>query len=29
MWARSPWGEDILTHISWDLLWTIRGRGII
>ena len=20
-WARRPWGEDILTHISWDLLW--------
>ena len=20
-WGRSPWGEWILTHFSWDLLW--------
>jgi formate dehydrogenase subunit gamma len=26
-WARSPWGEDILAHISWDLLWASLFAG--
>jgi formate dehydrogenase subunit gamma len=26
-WASSPWGEDILTHISWDLLWASLFAG--
>ena len=25
-WARSPWGEDILTHISWDLALGVALR---
>jgi len=27
-WARSPWGEDILAHISWDLLWASLFAGV-
>jgi cytochrome b subunit of formate dehydrogenase len=27
-WARSPWGEDILAHISWDLLWAALFAGV-
>ena len=27
-WGRSPWGEWILTHISWDLLWASLFAGI-
>ena len=26
-WGRSPWGESILTHISWDLLWASLFAG--
>jgi|SRR5688572_20623132 len=26
-WGRSPWGEWILTHISWDLLWASLFAG--
>jgi cytochrome b subunit of formate dehydrogenase len=26
-WGRSPWGELILTHISWDLLWASLFAG--
>ena len=26
-WGRSPWGEWILTHISWDLLWASFFAG--
>ena len=28
IWARSPWGEDILTHMSWDLLWASLFGGL-
>jgi cytochrome b subunit of formate dehydrogenase len=27
-WGRSPWGERILTHISWDLLWASLFAGV-
>jgi cytochrome b subunit of formate dehydrogenase len=27
-WARSPWGEDILTHVSWDLFWASLVGGL-
>ena len=28
-WARSPWGEDILTHISWSLFWASLVGGVL
>jgi cytochrome b subunit of formate dehydrogenase len=28
-WARSPWGEDILTHISWSLFYASLFGGIL
>jgi cytochrome b subunit of formate dehydrogenase len=28
-WGRSPWGEWILTHISWDLLWASIFAGVV
>ena len=27
-WGRSPWGEWILTHVSWDLLWASLFAGV-
>ena len=27
-WGHSPWGEQILTHISWNLLWASLIAGI-
>jgi cytochrome b subunit of formate dehydrogenase len=27
-WARSPWGEDILAHVSWVLLWAALFAGV-
>ena len=27
-WARSPWGQDILAHISWDLFWAALFAGV-
>ena len=27
-WGRSPWGEWMLTHISWDLLWAALFAGV-
>jgi cytochrome b subunit of formate dehydrogenase len=27
-WGRSPWGEEILTHISWALLWASLFAGV-
>ncbi len=27
-WGRSPWGEQVLTHVSWDLLWASLFGGI-
>lgn len=26
-WARNPWGEDILAHISWNLFWASLFAG--
>jgi formate dehydrogenase subunit gamma len=27
-WGRNPWGQQILTHISWDLLWASLFAGV-
>ena len=27
-WGRSPWGQQILTHVSWDLLWASLFAGV-
>ena len=29
MWGRNPWGQRILTHISWDLLWASLFAGLM
>ena len=28
-WGRSPWGEWILTHVSWDLFWASLFAGVM
>jgi hypothetical protein len=28
-WGSNPWGQRILTHISWDLLWASMFAGIM
>lgn len=28
-WGRSPWGESVLTHISWDLFWAALVGGLV
>ena len=28
-WARSPWGEDVLTHFSWSLFWASLVGGVL
>ena len=28
-WGRSPWGEWILTHVSWSLFWASLYAGIL
>lgn len=28
-WGVNPWGQPILTHISWDLLWWALALGIL
>ncbi|MSO36252.1 MAG: cytochrome b/b6 domain-containing protein [Acidobacteria bacterium] len=28
-WARSPWGDSVLTHISWDLFWASLIGGLL
>jgi cytochrome b subunit of formate dehydrogenase len=28
-WARSPWGESVLIHISWDLFWAALVGGLL
>ncbi len=28
-WGRSPWGQDILIHISWGLLYVAAGAGVL
>jgi hypothetical protein len=27
-WGRSPWDQQILTHVSWDLLWASLFAGV-
>lgn len=27
-WGRSPWGQQMLTHVSWDLLWASLFAGV-
>ncbi len=28
-WARNPWGESVLIHISWDLFWASLVGGLL
>jgi formate dehydrogenase subunit gamma len=28
-WGRNPWGQRILTHVSWDLLWAALFAGVM
>ena len=28
-WGRNPWGQQILTHVSWDLLWASLFAGVM
>jgi formate dehydrogenase subunit gamma len=28
-WGVNPWGQSVLTHISWDLLWWALAVGIL
>lgn len=28
-WARGPWGDQILQHISWDLFWAALVGGVV
>jgi formate dehydrogenase subunit gamma len=28
-WGRNPWGQRILTHVSWDLLWASLFAGLM
>src|SRR5262249_13469493 len=28
-WGRNPWGQRILTHVSWDLLWASLFAGVM
>src|SRR4029077_16712249 len=28
-WGRNPWGQTVLTHISWDLLWASLFAGLM
>jgi formate dehydrogenase subunit gamma len=27
-WGRSPWGQQVLTHVSWGLLWASLFAGV-
>src|SRR6201985_1247451 len=27
-WGRNPWGQRVLTHVSWDLLWASLFAGV-
>jgi cytochrome b subunit of formate dehydrogenase len=27
-WGRNPWGQQVLTHISWDLFWASLFAGV-
>jgi len=28
-WGRNPWGQRVLTHVSWDLLWASLFAGVM
>src|SRR3979409_2546946 len=28
-WGRSPWGEWVLTHVSWSLFWASLCAGVL
>ena len=28
-WGRNPWGQQVLTHVSWDLLWAALFAGLM
>ena len=28
-WGRSPWGEWVMTHVSWSLFWASLFAGIL
>ena len=28
-WGRSPWSQDILVHVSWDLLYVAAAAGVL
>jgi hypothetical protein len=28
-WGRSPWGEWVLTHVSWNLFWGSLFAGVL
>src|SRR3954471_984483 len=28
-WGRNPWGQQVLTHISWSLLWASLFAGVM
>ena len=28
-WGRNPWGQWVLTHISWNLFWGSLFAGIL
>ena len=28
-WGRSPWGEWVLTHVSWSLFWASLFAGVL
>jgi len=28
-WGRNPWGQTILTHISWSLMWASLFAGLM
>ena len=28
-WGRNPWGQTVLTHVSWDLMWASLFAGLM
>ena len=28
-WGRNPWQQQILTHVSWNLLWASLFAGVV
>lgn len=28
-WGRNPWGQQVLTHVSWDLMWASLFAGLM